>query len=187
MNTTNKRVTEYIISEDGKLASFSDISIVVLPSMRVVSFESISCEPEHDTEEMMKKWLSNHNLNVGKNGVRDFGFDCNKSRDIPIGCRIYHRYTIIPENFIADGTDNIKNFSGGRFAKLIIRDPFSCDFPSGWSYILRALFKNDIQNRLGCRSENDCYSLFSCEDTPCLEELYTEDDVQYMALFLPIV
>lgn len=187
MNTINKHVPEYIISGDGKLTSFSDISVTVLPTMSAVSFESISCEPEHDTEEMMNKWLSNYNLKVGKDGVRDFGFDCNKNRYIPTGCRIYHRYTIILEDLITDETDNIKNFSGGKFAKLIIRDPFSCDFPSGWSYILKALFKNDIQNRLGCGSENDCYSLFSCEDTPCLEELYTEDDVQYMTLFLPIV
>ncbi len=47
-------------------------------------------------------------------------------------------------------------------------------------------FENHIKNKLGCTAPDDCYSLYSNEETPCLEELYWEGGVQYMALYLPV-
>jgi len=52
--------------------------------------------------------------------------------------------------------------------------------------LLKWTFKHKIQTRLGCTSKKDCYSLFSNEESPCLEEIYWEDGVQYMAMYLPV-
>lgn len=42
------------------------------------------------------------------------------------------------------------------------------------------------QTGLGCASPEDCYSLFSNEDTPCLEEIYWDNGVQHMSVYLPV-
>ena len=80
----------------------------------------------------------------------------------------------------------IKRFPGGRFAMLAIRDPFSIDFPLGWGVLLRWTFDRHVENGLGCASPDDCYSLYLNEETPCLEELYEQEGVQYMSLLLPV-
>lgn len=180
-----EKVLDEIKNDIGRLENFGDISVIELPPMRVASFEAISSEPEKETENIMNEFLRSYNLESCKNGVRDFGFDCHKGREIPEGCRIYHRYTVVPEYVQAAENIEIKIFNGGKFAKLVITDPFTCDFPSGWGYMLKVLAAKGIRNRLGI-TEDECYSLYSCEETPCLEELYTENDVRYMALFLPI-
>jgi len=149
----------------------------------------------------MEAWLEKHGLRYGENGVARYGFDCHKGRDIcgenaacekePKGCqkcRIYHQYATLPEDaaLVGDSSVAIKEFFGGRFARIAVRDPFTCDFPSAWYELLKWTFKKKIPNRLGCTSKKNCYSLFSNEESPCLEELYWENGVQYMAMYLPV-
>ena len=165
---------------------FGKIEQVSLPKMRVASYEVTSSEPEQAAIDFVKKWLKDRGLSVGENGVRGFGFDCHKARNIPEGSRIYQVYYSIPESVEGDTEITIKEFIGGNFARIIIEDPFSGDFPSAWGVLLKWAFGNNIRNRLGCSSPDDCYSLFSNEDSPCLEEIYYADGVQYMALYLPI-
>jgi len=165
---------------------FGDVEIVYLPEMRVASYEVTGNEPEQVAIAFVEQWLKDRNVRVGENGARGFGFDCHKGREIPAGCRIYHVYYSVPESVDGDSDISVKMFPGGRFAKLVVTDPFSGDFPSAWYVLLKWTFENHVANRLGCTSPDDCYSLFSNEDTPCLEELYRNNGIQYMAMYLPV-
>jgi len=169
-----------------KKMEFGQIEMVSLPKMRVASYEVTSGEPEQTAIKFVENWLQNKGLKAGENGVRNFGFDCHKGREIPKGCRIYHVYFSVPEFVEGDSDVEVKEFAGGNFARLIITNPFSGDFPSAWEVLLKWTFDNNIENGLGCTSPEDCYSLFSNEDTPCLEEIYFDNGVQYMAMYLPV-
>lgn len=161
---------------------FGKIERVSLPEMPVASYEVTSPEPEQTAMGFVEAWLKNRHMAVG----RCFGFDCHKNREIPAGCRIYHVYYPVPEDTVGDEDIPIKKFPGGDFAKLTVKEPFTGDFPLGWGVLSKWTFENNVTNRLGCTSPDDCYSLFSNEDTPCLEELYQDNGVQYMALYLPV-
>jgi len=187
----------------------SEITLVDLPGCKVASCERISSSPEEESADFIEAWLlGKHGLRTasaagrGDNGVIRYGFDCHKGRDI-CGenasctkeqkgcwqCRIYHQYVTLPEGaaIAGDGDVAVKDFPGGKFARVAVRDPFGgVDFTGAWSVLLKWAFKHKIPNRLGCKSKKDCYSIFSNEETPCLEELYWEDGVQYMALHLPV-
>jgi len=180
----------------------SEITLVELPKCRVASYERISGSPEGEGAEFIEAWLlETHNLRCGENGVIRYGFDCHKGRDIcgentactkePKGCwscRIYRQYVTLPEGAAITGDDDVevKEFPGGRFARVAVRDPFTCDFPSAWYVLLKWAFRQKIKNRLGCASKKDCYSLFSNEESPCLEEIYSENGEEYMAFYLPV-
>ena len=165
---------------------FGEVAIVSLPAGRVASYEVTGEAPEQDAIAFVEKWLADKGLRPGADGVRGFGFDCHKERDIPEGCRIYHVYYTVPADVAGDAAVTVKDFPGGAFARLIVTDPFSGDFPTGWYTLLAWTFEHNVRNGLGCTSPDDCYSLFSGEDSPCLEELYQQDGVQYMALYLPL-
>ncbi len=165
---------------------FGKIERVSLPPMRVASYEGTSGEPEQAAIAFMENWLRKKGLTPGENGVRGFGFDCHKGRAIPKGCRIYHVYYAVPEWVTGDDEVRVKLFSGGEFVKMVVTDPFSGNFPQGWGMLLKWTFDNNIQNGLGCASPDDIYSLYSNEDTPCLEELHLSEGVQCMALYLPV-
>ena len=177
---------EKLHDEGTKAIIFGEIELVSLPKMYVASYEVTSNEPEQPAMEFVENWLQNKGLKAGENGIRGFGFDCHKGREIPDGCRVYHVYYSVPESVKGDSDVKIKEFPGGRFARMIITNPFWGDFPLGWGMILKWTFDNNVMNKLGCVSSDDCYSLFSNEDTPCLEELYWENGVQYMAFYLPV-
>ena len=164
----------------------SRIEVTELPKMLVASYEVTSGEPEQEVGQYMDAWLEKRDLYIGENGVRTFGFDCHKGRSIPRGCRIYHMYASLPKKIDGDDAVEVKEFPGGKFAKIVIRDPFSGDFPSVWEILLKWTFENKIENRLGCKTPDDCYSFFSCEESPCLEEVYFDQGIQYMAMYLPI-
>ena len=165
---------------------FGKVERVSLPKMFVASYEVVSEAPEEDAQEFVENWLKDKGLKVGENGARGFGFDCHKGRDIPAGCRIYHVYYSVPENVKGDSNVEVKEFSGGNFAKLTVEEPFTGDFPLGWGILLKWTFDQGEENLLGCTSPDDCYSLFSNEESPCLEEIFYENGKQYMNLFLPI-
>jgi len=165
---------------------FGRIERISLPACKVASYEVTGGEPEQAAIGYIESWLRDKGIDPAKDGVRGFGFDCHKGREIPDGQRIYHVYYTVPESTEGDASVEVKAFPGGNFAKLVVADPFSGDFPTGWNTLLQWTFNSGAQNALGCTSPDDCYSLFSNEDTPCLEELYSKDGVQYMALYLPI-
>ena len=110
----------------------SRIEVTELPKMLVASYEVTSGEPEQEVGQYMEAWLEKRDLYIGENGVRTFGFDCHKGRSIPRGCRIYHMYASLPKKIDGDDAVEVKEFPGGKFAKIVIRDPFSGDFPSVW-------------------------------------------------------
>ena len=175
----------------------SEIALVDLPKTMVASHEVISAEPEQEGAAFMEAWVQKAldlpapyaPMRSGEHGIRSFGFDCHKGKDIPKGCRIYHWYVTLPKGADVAGDDEveIKEFPGGQFARIVVENPFmDCDFPCAWGKLLKWVFKNKIPNRLGCKSKKDCYSLYSNEESPCLEETYEENGVQYMAMYLPV-
>lgn len=162
------------------LASFSNIEIVYLPPMKVASCKVTSSNPEQEGYLLMESWLKKHSLKHGENGVRSFGFDVNAhgESDYEKGIRCYQRFAAVPEGI--DGSDGIeiKKFSGGRFAKMIITRPFECEFTEGWNHMFSWLENSDEKARLTNGG--------TCEETPCLEEVYSENGIEYMAMYLPI-
>ena len=87
--------------------------------------------------------------------------------------------------------ENIKIFNGGKYARLIITDPFGGDFPAGWHKLIEWAVGNGYKNKNVCRSTGrcnpcagDCWN--STEEEPDFEELYEKDGVQYMDFYLPI-
>ena len=167
----------------------SAITLVDLPKAKVASYEVTSKNPEQESGEFIAAWIREKlGLRVGESGTRSFGFDCHKNRKIPKGQRIYHQYVLLPKGFEVAGDKKvtIKDFPGGTFARIAVRDPFiDSDFPLAWGVLLEWAAENHIPNRLGCKKD-DIYSLFSCEESPCFEEVYKEDGVQYMAMYLPV-
>lgn len=167
----------------------SEITLVDLPKAKVASYEVTSKNPEQVSGEFIAAWIQQKlGLRIGEGGTRGFGFDCHKGRKIPKGRRIYHQYVLLPEGYEVTGDKKvaIKDFPGGAFARVAVRDPFrDCDFPLAWGVLLEWAFDNNIPNRLSCKKD-DIYSLFSNEESPCFEELYEKDGVQYMAMYLPV-
>ena len=163
------------------LASFGKIEVVYLPPMRVASYKTTGREPERESYDLMERWLSKHGLKYGENGVRNLGFDVNAhgESNYEEGVRCYQKYATVPEG--VDGSDGVetKCFPGGKFAKLVITRPFECDFAQGWNHLFSWLGNSEEKPRLTNGG--------TCEETPCLEELYTENDVQFMAMYLPLL
>ncbi len=89
---------------------FGTVELVSLPVMRVASYEVTSREPEQTAIQFVENWLKNKGLTVGENGVRGFGFDCHKGREIPRKCRIYHVYYSVPESVKGDSEGDTQNF-----------------------------------------------------------------------------
>jgi effector-binding domain-containing protein len=165
---------------------FGKIERVTLPKMLVASYEVTSGDPEGTAVGFMESWLQKRELKIGENGVRGFGFDCHKGRNTSEGLRTYHVYYSVPESVKGDSDIEVKEFNSSNYAKFVVTDPFSGYFPLGWGMLLKWTFDNDVKNKIGCSSPDDCYSLFSNEETPCLEELYSDNGIQYMAFYLPI-
>ena len=169
-----------------------EIKVVTLPQMRVAFFKDFSHEPEMITSEMAKKWLAKYGLEIGKDGIRSFGFDCDEfPTNRPEGKRTYGMYVYVPENISINSDENLKIFEGGKYARLTITDPFSGDFSDGWNKLIKWAADNGYNNKNICKSKGrcnpclgDCWN--STEEMPDLEELYEKDGVQYMDFFLPV-
>lgn len=166
--------------DEKTLASFGKIEIVALPPMKVASYKITGSNPEEEGYLFMADWLNKQGLKFGENGVRNFGFDVNShgESDYEKGIRCYQRFAAVPEGI--DGSDGIeiKMFCGGRFAEMIITRPFECEFTEGWNYMFAWLENSDEKARLTNGG--------TCEETPCLEEVYTENGIEYMAMYLPL-
>lgn len=167
--------------DEKTLASFGKIEIVELPPMRVASYKATGNEPETKSSEFITKWLEKHGLRHGENGVRDFGFDVNAhgESDYEKGIRCYQKFASIPEGIEGSDGVEVKRFFGGKFAKMVIARPFECEFTEGWNHMFAWLEKSGGKARLTNGG--------SCEETPCLEEIYDENGIQYMAMYLPLL
>jgi effector-binding domain-containing protein len=126
-----------------------EIEIVSLPQMRVVFFKDFSHEPEMKTKEMVNKWLEKHGLEENKDGIKIFGFDCDEfPTNRPDGKHAYGMFVFIPDNILLNiNEENIRIFKGGKYARLIISDPFSGDFPDGWNKLIEWTVKNGYKNK----------------------------------------
>ena len=79
--------------------NIDEIEVITLPQMKVAFFKDFSYEPEMKTKEMAKKWLAKYGLDMDKDGIKNFGFDCDEfPTNRPEGKHIYGRYVCIPED-----------------------------------------------------------------------------------------
>ena len=169
-----------------------EVEVVTLPQMRVAFFKDFSHGPEMNVFEMAKNWLAKQGLEMNKDGIRAFGFDCDEfPTNRPEGKHTYGMYVSIPESISLNSDENIIIFKGGKYARLIITDPFSGDFPDGWNKLIKWAHENGYKNKNICKSTGrcnpctgDCWN--STEEEPDFEELYEKDGVQYMDFYLPI-
>lgn len=161
--------------DEKTLVSFGELEIVDLPPMRVASYKTTGHEPEQDGYEFMTRWLEKHGLKYSENGIRNFGFDVNAhgESDYERGIRCYQRFTTIPEGIEGSEGVEIKQFSGGKFVKMIITRPFDCEFTEGWNHMFAWLEKSEEKARL--TNGGTC------------EELYYENGVLYMSMYLPLL
>ena len=179
------------------------IEIVTLPRVKVAVFDRMSREPEQETGELAKQWLAGHGLALDSPGVRLLGFDNYDPDEMLDGRRRYTHYLTLPPSLDADGEDNVKLFNGGRFARLMIEDPFTGDFPQGWDKLIGWAAKHGYTDKVYCKwagKSNRCVNSTeekpkpcggacwrSCEQTPCFEEIVTRDGVDFMDFYLPII
>jgi len=180
------------------------IEIITLPRMKVAVFDKMSNEPEQKVGDMAKKWLADHGVAIDDVSARLLGFDNYTPEEMMNGRRRYTMYATVPPSLSVDDEDNVKMFNGGRYARLMIEDPFTGDFPGGWGLLIDWVRKNGyrdkgvtcqikgIKGRCWRSSEENprpcdggCWG--SSELSPCFEEIVTRNGVQYMDFYLPIV
>lgn len=180
-----------------------EIEIDTLPRVKVAVFDRMSREPEQEASEMAKQWLAGRGLTPDCPGVRLLGFDNYDPDEMIDNRRRYMFYVTLPPELDTDNDNNVKMFNGGRYAKLMIEDPFTGDFPSGWDKLIGWAKKHGYTathlckwaGKLGrCwhsteekpkRCGGTCWC--SCEQTPCFEEIVDRDGVRYMDFYLPIL
>jgi len=170
-----------------------EIEIITLPQQNVLFFKDFSFEPEMKTKEMTSEWLAKHGLEEKKDNIKIFGFDCDEfPTNRPDGKHTYGMYVFVPEHLLFNvNEENVKTFKGGKYARLIISNPFSGDFPDGWNKLIEWATKSGYKNKNVCKTTGrcnpcnaDCWN--SSEDEPDFEELYEKDGIQYFNFYLPI-
>lgn|GEM_PF-3512316 len=180
-----------------------EIEIVTIPRMKVAVFDRMSKEPEPETGGMAVKWLADHGV-APDYPYKLLGFDNYGHLETMNGRRRYTQYLAVPDGLSVDEEDNVMMFGGGRYARLMIEDPFTGDFPSGWSMLMKWARENGyrdkgvtclikgIKGRCWKSSETEpipcggrCWN--SSEQAPCFEEIVTRSGVQYMDFYLPVI
>jgi DNA gyrase inhibitor GyrI len=112
---------------------FSQVSIIDLPPMRVACFRAISRTPEDDALKVLTQWAAGAGM---RETPRSFGFDVPVSPEqADAGLRGYELWFVVPERVVAAPPVDIRDFPGGRFAAMTVRDAFADPFayiPAGW-------------------------------------------------------
>ena len=151
---------------------YSEIEIVTLPSFKVVRCQVVSQTPEDDSNKKVSEWIEKQKFTNWK--PRWFGFD------VPVadalqkkGMRGYESWATVPEG--AKGSEDIEEFDfiGGRYAYLLISDPFTDAFqtiPAGWQKMVDWLKTGP----------------YTFDDRPCLEERVETATGPGLGIFLPI-
>lgn len=110
---------------------YSDITITVLPPMRVACYRAVSHTPEDDATRVLGHWLEQ----AGLRG-RSFGFDSPVDPEQEAaGLRGYELWVAVPPGTWPSPPVSVRDFAGGPAAALTIHRPFDDPFrliPEGW-------------------------------------------------------
>lgn len=161
--------------------AYSDIRVETVERFRLARYVVISPEPENDSIDHMKKWLKDSGLlEYPGYHPRLIGWDFPHLSPEQInvyGLRGYVSAYIIPEDFtpLCSGAE-IAWQEKDTYAVITITDPFRDAFdliPNAYKTLLGHIKKNNLE-------------VHSHENRICFEEVYEQDGIQYMDVYIPV-
>lgn len=164
-----------------KRDAYSDIRIETVERFRMARYVVISPEPENDSIDHMKKWLVESGLKEYPDYTpRLIGWDfpiLTTEQQNVYGLRGYVSAYIIPEDFEPRcGGAEIAWQEKDTYAVITITDPFRDAFdliPNAYKTLFAYIEKNDLE-------------VHSHENRICFEEVYEQEGVQYMDVYIPV-
>jgi DNA gyrase inhibitor GyrI len=115
---------------------YGEVRIETVPPLHVACYRAVSQSPEDDVSRFMQNWIKEHKLQPP---ARTFGFDVEVAPEQQQGgLRGYELWTSVPAGTRPAGGVTIRDFAGGLYAVMTIRDPFTKPFdyiPSGWQVL----------------------------------------------------
>lgn len=164
-----------------KRDAYSEIRIETVDKFRMARYVVISPEPENDSIAHMKKWLPESGLlDYPGYKPRMIGWDfphLSTEQVNVYGLRGYVSAYIIPEDFTPRcGGAEIAWQERDTYAVITITDPFRDAFdliPNAYKTLLAYIKKN----KLGMKS---------CENRICFEEVYEQEGIEYIDVYVPI-
>lgn len=151
---------------------FSEVEIVMLQPGRVAVYRAVSRTPEEDAVAVLTKWCEAAGLPTQ---LHKYGFDVNVSPEqAEAGLRSYEVWFRVPDNAQESAPVRLRRFGGGRYARLVVYDPFGDPFtliPAGW------------QRLWAWRA---AHLEIKTDDRQCLEEIIVRDGMSDLALYLPL-
>lgn len=164
-----------------KRDAYSDIRIETVERFRMARYVVISPEPENDSIDHMKKWLVESGLKEYPDYTpRLIGWDfpiLTPEQQNVYGLRGYVSAYIIPEDFEPRcGGAEIAWQEKDTYAVITITDPFRDAFdliPNAYKTLFAYIEKNDLE-------------VHSHENRICFEEVYEQEGVQYMDVYIPV-
>ena len=164
-----------------KRDAYSEIRIETVERFRMARYVVISPEPENDSIDHMKKWLKESNL-IEYSGYtpRLIGWDfphLSPEQVNVYGLRGYVSAYIIPEDFEpqCNGAE-ITWQEKDTYAVITITDPFRDAFdliPNAYKTLITYIENYDL-------------GVHSHQDRICFEEVYEEEGIQYMDVYIPV-
>ena len=161
--------------------AYSDIRVETVDRFRMARYVIISPEPENDSIDHMKKWLKESGLlDYPGYKPRLIGWDfphLSPEQINVFGLRGYVSAYIIPEDFTPlCGGAEIAWQERDTYAVITITDPFRDAFdliPNAYKTLLAYIEKNNLK-------------VHSHENRFCFEEVYEQDGIQYMDVYIPV-
>jgi DNA gyrase inhibitor GyrI len=131
--------------------AFSEVKVMELPAMRVMSCRVVSAEPEDESIRKLGNWLAQHGMDIKK--LRTFGFDSPISEaEAQAGMRGYEIGAWVSDEVKADDGIQERLYGGGLYAVVTVENAFEAPFesiPGGWKH-LNAWVANSPQYRPAC-------------------------------------
>ncbi len=164
-----------------KRDAYSDIRIETVERFRMARYVVISPEPENDSIDHMKKWLVESGLQEYPDyKPRLIGWDfpiLTPEQQNVYGLRGYVSAYIIPEDFEprCSGAE-IAWQEKDTYTVITITDPFRDAFdliPNAYKTLFAYIEKNDLE-------------VHSHDNRICFEEVYEQEGVQYMDVYIPV-
>lgn len=164
-----------------KRDAYSEVRIETVERFRMARYVVISPEPENDSIAHIKKWLLESGLlNYSGCEPRRIGWDfphLSPEQVNVYGLRGYVSAYIIPEDFTphCSGAE-IAWQDKDTYAVITVTDPFRDAFdliPNAYKTLLSYIKKNKLEMK-------------SCENRICFEEVFEQEGIQYMDIFIPI-
>lgn len=160
---------------------YSEVSLTTVEKFRFARYVMISPNPENDVMEYMARWAKNSGLldypgYIPRQIGWDFPFVSDEQKN-RYGLRGYVAAYIIPEEFkpSCDGAE-LAFQETDHYAKITITDPFFAPFdriPGAYGKIFEYAAGHHIIAQ-------------SCDNRICMEELYVQEGITYMDVYVPV-